>query len=394
MISGAYGTSKDSEASGITEMGFKPQDFFIGLIHFFSILMLGALLSYLGKDMVAKWTGRVHSFPLDKLEDDLIFLFSAYILWHFIFLVRAGLDVIFYDRIRAWTDLGQIKRLSEGKGLRWKWKRAMIRPNFLFGKNADTAVMRAKIGKTESLMPLPAEKSINAFQWSKARFTKEHPEGLATVVRFEADSKFFRSFVILLIPMLAVLSKLAYHDAGKKPLLLIVSFILILALRRYVELRFKSTQYAYWNILTLDAAKKRSPAGPVAPGNPRQAGGVVYRIHDGKAEFLLVEGNGRKNDWVLPKGNIEPGEGSRETAVREAREESGHWARVEKWIDDFDLRTGHGTKRVRFFLMRMEEEGRLELPQVRAATWFNSISLRRMACIPNPLRSLRRLMLC
>jgi len=53
------------------------------------------------------------------------------------------------------------------------------------------------------------------------------------------------------------------------------------------------------------------------------AGGVVYRTsEDGKREYLLGNHSGY-HKWVLPKGKIEPGERSWQTAIREVREEEG-----------------------------------------------------------------------
>lgn len=53
------------------------------------------------------------------------------------------------------------------------------------------------------------------------------------------------------------------------------------------------------------------------------AGGIVYRrSKDGKdIEFLLIQD--AKNRWTIPKGHIEPGEDSKQTAEREIREETG-----------------------------------------------------------------------
>ena len=52
------------------------------------------------------------------------------------------------------------------------------------------------------------------------------------------------------------------------------------------------------------------------------AGGVVYREQDGGMEILLC---GRRQPplWCLPKGTPDPGEGVRQTAVREVQEETG-----------------------------------------------------------------------
>src|SRR5512136_1995574 len=51
----------------------------------------------------------------------------------------------------------------------------------------------------------------------------------------------------------------------------------------------------------------------------RAAGGVV--IHDGK---LLVLERPTRGEVRLPKGHVEPGESSREAALREVREEAGY----------------------------------------------------------------------
>jgi 8-oxo-dGTP pyrophosphatase MutT (NUDIX family) len=52
------------------------------------------------------------------------------------------------------------------------------------------------------------------------------------------------------------------------------------------------------------------------------AGGIVYRRNKkGELEFLLTQD--AKDRWTIPKGHIEPGETTRETAEREIQEETG-----------------------------------------------------------------------
>lgn len=52
------------------------------------------------------------------------------------------------------------------------------------------------------------------------------------------------------------------------------------------------------------------------------AGGVVYRVREGRPEIVLVA-RPATNLWALPKGTPEPGETLAETAVREVSEETG-----------------------------------------------------------------------
>jgi 8-oxo-dGTP pyrophosphatase MutT (NUDIX family) len=62
------------------------------------------------------------------------------------------------------------------------------------------------------------------------------------------------------------------------------------------------------------------------------AGGVVYRLKTTTPELLLVSSRWDKSIWVLPKGHIEDGESSDETAVREVFEEAGVTARVVEFL--------------------------------------------------------------
>ena len=78
-------------------MNLEPQKFFIGLVDFFSILMPGAMLAYLGKDWVAVKFGMKQGFPLDGAEAGVVFLFASYLLGHFAFLLSSTLDDFVYD---------------------------------------------------------------------------------------------------------------------------------------------------------------------------------------------------------------------------------------------------------------------------------------------------------
>ena len=173
----------------------EPQKFFIGVIDLFSVLMPGALVAY-----VLKYEARQAGLPAptDTLADTeswVVFLFASYLLGHLAFLLGGTIDSA-YEVLRSGTALGQTTRLAKGKRPSSSWLRRAARA--LFSKHADAALVQALRMKVRSLRRLSAEGSINTFQWCKARLSKEHPDGLAAVQRFEADSKFFRSFVVVL----------------------------------------------------------------------------------------------------------------------------------------------------------------------------------------------------
>lgn len=69
------------------------------------------------------------------------------------------------------------------------------------------------------------------------------------------------------------------------------------------------------------------------------AGGVVFRRSQksGAIEFLLIQD--AKNRWTIPKGHIEEGEDSKQTAEREIREETGlQEMEVLSWLGKINFR--------------------------------------------------------
>jgi 8-oxo-dGTP pyrophosphatase MutT (NUDIX family) len=373
-------------------MNLEPQKLFIGLIDFFSVLMPGALLAYLGKDLVADLLSSQQCFPLDGAEHWIIFLFASYLLGHVLFLIGSLLDDVIYDPIRQMTDKKQIDRLLCGRKLSPKFFRWVAR--VCFKKRADAAVDRIESIKNSYLKQIDAPTAaVNAFQWSKARLATDYPEALVTVNRFEANSKFFRSLIPLLLILLgASLCKMFGTKADAIRWVWVggsAILFLPLAFWRYVDQRFKSTQQAYWFILTLEAGKQ-SPQSKDAllrsrasRKTPTHAGGVVYRYGSQQPEYLLVQAKKDRNQWVLPKGHVEPGEKHQEAAVREVHEETGVWACIEKEkpkeekvatekeirFDPVEFTDKGESVTVQFYLMKAVEEGKPE-DQWREHKWL------------------------
>lgn len=75
------------------------------------------------------------------------------------------------------------------------------------------------------------------------------------------------------------------------------------------------------------------------------AGGVVV---NGEGKIAIVKTKGGHDEWVLPKGRIDPGETPSQAAMREVLEESGAHADVGPHIGDYEGRHSN----TRFYLMR------------------------------------------
>jgi 8-oxo-dGTP pyrophosphatase MutT (NUDIX family) len=346
-------------------MNFDPQKFFIGLMDFFSILLPGALLTYLLMNDVGPVVLGDRFGNLTGAEAWAAFLFASYLFGHLIFLLGSWLDE-FYDWARRHTLNTQIALLARrGQLLPWT-ARTLIW--LVFKRERNLAVQRAGMIKQQALSPLQAQGAINTFQWCKALLNAESPASLAVVQRFEADSKFFRCFTVVLLILLAAWPWQHHWPLVGIP---VVLMLLLLALWRYMEQRFKATNQAYWSVITLSAIDGKVTFPQVAPeaGSPGHAGGVLFRMRGGKTEYLLVEASNDPTQWVLPKGHIEEGEHHRETAVREVLEETGVWARIVSDLRDVTWSVDGSVITTRFFLMQAIGHG-LRKDKHRRPQWL------------------------
>jgi hypothetical protein len=199
-------------------MAYKPEDFFVGVIDFFAVLLPGALLSFVFADFACHHVfGRALPALQGGMQGWVVFVFSSYLLGHFVFLVGSYIDPL-YDRFRR---------------------------KFV-PKEKDRTYMRAKEIKEECLGDNPQEMVMNTFQWAKANLTLRSPAALVEVRRHEADSKFFRSLIVVLLAVeLILISKAAWIEAA-------VCFVLVVAsFGRYAEQRWKAAQRAYEFLLAI-----------------------------------------------------------------------------------------------------------------------------------------------
>ena len=101
-----------------------------------------------------------------------------------------------------------------------------------------------------------------------------------------------------------------------------------------------------------------------------QGGAVVYRINGGRPEILLIRAKKTPQDWVFPKGHIEPGESSEQTAVRETREEAGVEAKVVLNLSPpLIFPSGKTIVRVRYYLL--EAVGETTPQEQREKQWLS-----------------------
>jgi hypothetical protein len=217
----------------------KPSDFYVGIISFFSILVPGAVAAALLKPLLGvEILGPVIPVPASEAGKWAAFLVTSYFLGHLIFLCGAYIDP-FYDRIR--------KRRNP--------------------YNNESAYQCATQIRLE-LLKGDENKAVSTFQWSRAILTALFPGAAGHVHELEADSKFFRSLLIVLLIAGAVLLAHGLLIEGVVALLFIGP-----CFGRYYERRLKSTTQAYVYMISLHRLGKLDSlqVGPPNPATPADA---------------------------------------------------------------------------------------------------------------------------
>jgi hypothetical protein len=103
-------------------------------------------------------------------------------------------------------------------------------------------------------------KALNVFQWSRAVLTTQFPAAASDVHMLEADSKFFRSLLVVLVLLAIVLFSRGLWGAGVLALLRSIP-----CFARYYERRLKGTTQAYIYIVAMHRLGKLSAIGGKTP---------------------------------------------------------------------------------------------------------------------------------
>lgn len=105
------------------------------------------------------------------------------------------------------------------------------------------------------------------------------------------------------------------------------------------------------------------------------SGAVVYRRHNGKLEYLLLESQNKGHFWGFPKGHVEAGENLVETARREIREETSLDLPIDTSFSvktSYDLPNGND-KEMTLYLAEVTQQHQLQLQveEIKNAGWFD-----------------------
>jgi len=199
----------------------KPSDFLLGVLDFFAILLPGSMATwlvtrYMPRDDIFRYLslGPTPGGP-DALTLAGAFLLSSYTLGHFVFMAGAQLDNS-YDR----------------------WRRR-AKPNKTF--------LEADKLRKESL----ESGEFTTLKWAKSYIQIHAPLARTEIDRLEADSKFFRSLVVISAPI-----ALHFLMTERIPSMGVASGVLgLMAYWRFRDQRWKSTQLSYATAVILHNTK-------------------------------------------------------------------------------------------------------------------------------------------
>jgi hypothetical protein len=195
----------------------KPSEFYVGVLDFFAILLPGAIATAILAPRIGYLVlGPLVIVPTSEPGKWAAFLTCSYFLGHLLFLVGSYLDRL-YDTLR--------KRL-----------------NPYGNESAYQCATRIR----DCLIVGAEQKALNTFQWTRSVLIAKCPVAAEDVHRLEADSKFFRSLLVV-----CALSSIVFFAGGKIPEGVVALAMVAPCFARYYERRLKSTTQAYIHLVTI-----------------------------------------------------------------------------------------------------------------------------------------------
>jgi hypothetical protein len=226
----------------------KPGEFLVGLLEFFAILLPGGIaVAVVGPRISAHLLGPVIAQPNGEVELWVYVLVAAYVAGNVLFHLGSFLDP-FYDAMRK-SRCAAAKRLREAQP-------PVPLEGALYDAFTNERVYVEATALRKSLMPASQHDAMNTLKWARSLLMARMPAGAEDVHRIEADSKFFRSAVVVCALLaLVMLWEHQWIAAAAAAASIIPCFWI------YFDRRMKCTTQAYTHavtLLTMDAAAPTS----------------------------------------------------------------------------------------------------------------------------------------
>lgn len=194
----------------------KPGDFLLGVLDFFAILLPGSLMSwllaqYLPDGALVRALSLGSSSPPDAVVTATALLLSSYLFGHLVFMVGSKLDPLY----NSW--------------------RVRNKP-----KSADKTFEAARKLRN-SVNPELVDAEFTPLKWAKVYVQLKAAGARPEIDRLEADSKFFRSLVVVSAAFTA-----HFMLREQSPAMGLATIVVgILSFLRFVERRWQMTELTY-----------------------------------------------------------------------------------------------------------------------------------------------------
>lgn len=195
----------------------KPSEFYVGVLDFFAILLPGAIATAILYPRFGKLiVGPLIAAPASDAGNWAAFLICSYFVGHIVFLVGSYIDRL-YNVIRE-------------------------RLNPYDNESAFRCATRIR----DSIVEEGERKALNTFQWARSVLISKCPAAAEDVHRLEADSKFFRSLLVV-----CALVAIIFLTGGRSVEGAVALGLVVPCFARYYERRLKSTTQAYIHVVVL-----------------------------------------------------------------------------------------------------------------------------------------------
>lgn len=229
----------------------KPSELYVGVIDLFAILLPGAIATaiFVPTTIGTHVVGLLAIDPANNPGKWVAFLTCSYFLGHLIFLAGSYIDPLCEARRKRRERLGR-ERLERRKPGKWE---TLVAPEI-----EDERAYRCATGIRDSLLDIDERAALNTFQWSRSVLIAECPSAAEDIHRLEADSKFFRSFLVVcaLSPIVFFLNwSLGSRAPGSLSSMALEIGVALLLVQpcfaRYYGRRLKGRTQAYIHVVTL-----------------------------------------------------------------------------------------------------------------------------------------------
>ena len=197
----------------------KLSDLYIGAFDFFAILLPGAIATVI---FAPYFTAQIKGTLIGQFDTEIArwatFLSTAYLVGHLVFLIGSRLDPLFHK----WREI----YLPRGEGCPY---------------TCATLIRDSVLSKEERL-------AVNTYQWARSVLMEKFPKAAQDINRLEADSKFFRSLLVVCVIVL-----FGFLIKGDFLVSLILSVLSVGCVIKYGQRRLKSEKQAYTHIISLNS---------------------------------------------------------------------------------------------------------------------------------------------